>query len=213
LIEGGAGTTRESAMTSYQIGSMGTGTSTGQSLSGGRRSRRVAALAGLLLVLVILAVGLNWWDLGRQSAADDVPTAVGISRQLSGLHVIDAYLVPAGQSGAYTVVASFTTTSGGPDRLLSVSAGGGAPVAPEAAGSTATQGLAVGPSGLTKVGPEPGAHAVTVAMPGGSAAPPSAGTLRPGTPGTFVRATFDFANRGPFTVRVPVWASLSGSAA
>jgi hypothetical protein len=199
-------------MTSQQIGSMGTGTSTGQSLSGGRRSRRVAALAGLLLVLAILAVGLNWWSLGRQSAADDVPTAVGVSRQLSGLHVIDAYLVPAGQAGTYTVVASFTTTSGGPDRLVSVSAGSGAPVAPQAASSTAAQGLPVGPSGLTKVGPEPGAHAVTITMPGGSTAPPSAGTLRPGTPGTFVRATFDFATRGPFTFRVPVWASLSGSA-
>jgi hypothetical protein len=200
-------------MTSQPIGSMGTGTSTGQSLSGGRRSRGVAALAGLVLVLAILAVGLNWWSLGRQSAADDVPTAVGVSRQLSGLHLIDAYLVPAGQSGTYTVVASLTTTSGGPDRLLNVSAGSGPPVAPTPASSTATPGLAVGPSGLTKVGPEAGAHAVTVTVPGGPAAPPSAGTLRPGTPGTFVRATFDFANRGPFTVQVPVWASLSGSAA
>jgi hypothetical protein len=199
-------------MTSQQIGSMGTGTSTGQSLSGGRRSRRVAALAGLLLVLAILAVGLNWWSLGRQSAADDVPTAVGVSRQLSGLHVIDAYLVPAGQSGTFTLVASFVTTSGGPDRLLNVSAGSGPPAEPTTTSSTAARGLAISASGLTKIGPEPGAHPVTVTLPQKATSPPPAGTLRPGTPGTLVSARFDFADRGPLTVQVPVWTSLSGPA-
>jgi hypothetical protein len=199
-------------MTTHQIGSTGIGTTTGQSPSDDRRSRRLTAGAGLLLSLAIVGLGSNWWSSGRQSAAGDVPDAPGVSRQISGLHVIDAYLVPAGQSGTFTLVASFVTTSGGPDRLLNVSAGSGPPAEPTTTSSTAARGLAISASGLTKIGPEPGAHPVTVTLPQKATTPPPAGTLRPGTPGTLVSARFDFADRGPLTVQVPVWTSLSGPA-
>jgi hypothetical protein len=157
--------------------------------------------AGLLLSLAVGAGILNWWSSTGQSVAGVVPDSAGVDRQVDGLHVLNAYLVPGGRRGALAVVADFVTTSGGADRLLGVSAGGGAAtrLGSTVPGSRSTAGMSVGPGHLLQVGPEAGAQPLTVT-----------GVTRPGDPGTFVRTTFSFARRDPVSVLLPVWASVSG---
>jgi hypothetical protein len=155
----------------------------------------------LLLCLAVGAGVFNWWNTTGQSVAGVVPDSPGVDRQVDGLHVLNAYLVPGASLGALTVVADFVTSSGGRDRLLAVSAGGGAAkkLGARAPGGRSTMGVTVGSSHLLQFGPETGAQPLTVT-----------GVTRPGNPGTFVRTTFTFARRGPVSLQLPVWASVSG---
>jgi hypothetical protein len=159
---------------------------------------------GLLLLALAIGAGIfNWWSSTGQSVAGDVPDSPGVDRQVDGMHVLNAYLVPRSSRGAFTVVADLVTSSGGSDRLLAVSAGGGAAkqLGATAPGSQPTTGVPVGSSHLLRFGPESGAQPLTLT-----------GVTRPGNPGTFVRTTFTFARRGPVSVLLPVWASVSGPA-
>jgi len=87
-----------------------------------------ASLGTALLLLLAVGAGLfNWSSSTGQSVAGDVPDSPGVDRQVHGLHVLNAYLLPsASRAAALTVVADLVTSSGGGDRLLTVSAGGGA---------------------------------------------------------------------------------------
>jgi hypothetical protein len=158
---------------------------------------------GLLLVLAIGAGIFNWWSSTGQSVAGDVPDSPGVDRQVDGMHVLNAYLVPSSSPSAFTVVTDLVTSSGGSDRLLAVSAGGGTAkkLGATAPASGPTKGVPVGSAHLVKFGPETGAQPLTVT-----------GVTRPGNPGTFVRTTFTFARRGPVSLLLPVWASVSGPA-
>jgi hypothetical protein len=158
---------------------------------------------GLLLFVAIGAGIFNWWSSTGQSVASDVPDSPGVDRQVDGLHVLNAYLVPGSARGAFTVVADLVTSSGGSDRLLTVTAGGGAAkqLGATAPGSRATTGVPVGSRHLLQFGPETGAQRLTLT-----------GLTQPRNPGTFVRTTFTFARRGPVSVLLPVWASVSGPA-
>jgi hypothetical protein len=125
-----------------------------------------------------------------------------VDRQVDGLHVLNAYLVPGASRGTYTLMADLVTSSGGGDRLLAVSADGAATrLDPTAPGSATTAGLPVGSRHLLQIGPETGAQPLTIS-----------GMTGTGEPGTFVRTTFSFARRGPVSVLLPVWASVSGPA-
>jgi hypothetical protein len=157
-------------------------------------------------LLLCLAVGsgvFNWWTTTGQSVAADVPDSPGVDRQVDGLLALNAYLVRGASPGALTVVADFVISSGGSDRLLADSAGGGAAkkLGATARGGRSTTGVPVGSSHLLKFGPETGAQPLTVT-----------GVTRPGNPGTFERTTFTFARRGPVSLALPVWASVSGPA-
>jgi hypothetical protein len=158
---------------------------------------------GLLLFLAVGAGIFNWWSSTGQSVASDVTDSPGVDRQVDGLHVLNAYLVPRSTRGAFTLVADLVTSSGGSDRLLAVSAGGGAAkqLGATAPGSRPTSGVPVGSRHLLQFGPETGAQPLTVT-----------GVTRPDNPGTFVRTTFTFARRGPVSLLLPVWASASGPA-
>jgi hypothetical protein len=160
-------------------------------------------LAAVLLLSLAIGAGIvTWWN-SAQSVAGDVPVSPGVDRQVDGLHVLDAYLVPRTSGGAYAVVADLVTSSGGGDRLLTVSADGGATTRldPTVAGSGATEGVPVGSDHLLQFGPETGARPLAVT-----------GVTGPGGPGTFVRTTFSFSRRGPVSMLLPIWASVSGPA-
>jgi hypothetical protein len=126
-----------------------------------------------------------------------------VDRQVDGLHVLNAYLVPGAGRGAYAVVADLVTTSGGADGLLTVAAGGGAATTldPTVSGSATTAGAPVGSGQLLQIGPETGAQPLTVT-----------GVIPPTDPGTLVKTTFSFARRGPVSMLLPVWTSVSGPA-
>jgi hypothetical protein len=164
-----------------------------------------ASLGTALLLLLAVGAGLfNWSSSTGQSVAGDVPDSPGVDRQVHGLHVLNAYLLPsASRAAALTVVADLVTSSGGGDRLLTVTAGGGAAknLGAPVPGTRSTAGVPVGSGHLVRFGPETGAQPLTVT-----------GVTRPGDPGTFVRTTFSFARRGPVSVLLPVWASVSGPA-
>jgi hypothetical protein len=166
-------------------------------------TNRATLGTALLLFLVVGAGVFNWWSSTGQSVAADVPDSPGVDRQVDGLHVLNAYLVPGASRGAFTVVADLVTSSGRGDRLLAVSAGGGAAkkLGVTSPRTPSTAGVPVGSSHLLKFGPEPGAQPLTVT-----------GVTRTGNPGTFVRTTFSFARRGPVSLLLPVWASVSGPA-
>jgi hypothetical protein len=163
---------------------------------------KIVLVTGLLLSLAIGAGIFNWWTSTGQSVAGDVPDSPGVDRQVDGLHVLNAYLVP-GSRGAYAVFADVVTTSGGADRLLTVSVGGGANTRldPAVPGSATTAGAPVGSRHLLQIGSETGAQPLTVT-----------GVTPPADPGTFVKTTFNFARRGPVSILLPVWASVSGPA-
>jgi hypothetical protein len=163
-----------------------------------------ASVGTALLLLLAVGTGLfNWVSTTGQSVAGDVPDSPGVDRQVHGLHVLNAYLLPGASRSALTVVADLVTSSGGSDRLLTVSAGGGAAkrLGAPVPGSRSSAGVPVGSGHLVRFGPESGAETLTVT-----------GVTRPGNPGTFVRTTFSFARRGPVSVLLPVWASVSGPA-
>jgi hypothetical protein len=192
---------RDAAVRGPLVQSVGAGSTTGQNPSGTSRSRKRVIVAGLLLSLIIAAGLVNWWSSTGQSVAGDAPGSPGVDRQVDGLHVLNAYLVPGASRGAYAVVADFVTTSGGADRLLTVSVGGGANTTldPTAPGSATTAGAPVGSGLLLKIGPETGAQPLTVT-----------GVTPPADPGTSVKTTFSFARRGPVSILLPVWAWVSG---
>jgi hypothetical protein len=186
-----------------RVQSIGRESASGQRPSSTNHGRKTVVVVGLLLGLAIGAGIFNWWSSTGQSVAGDVPDSPGVDRQVDGLHVLNAYLVPAASRGAYAVVADLVTSSGGADRLLNVSAGGGANTRldPAVPGSAATAGAPVGSGHLLQIGPETGAQPLTVT-----------GVTPPADPGTFVRTTFSFARRGPVSMLLPVWASVSGPA-
>jgi hypothetical protein len=184
------------------VHSVGPGTDIQPDTAGPDRSRWAVVSAGLLLALAVAAGVVNWRSSADPSVAGDVPDSPGVDRQVDGLHVLNAYLVPGARRGAFAVVADFVTSSGGSDRLLAVSTGRAETrVDPKAPGNSTPAGLPVGSDHLVEVGPETGAQSVTVT-----------GVTQPRDPGTLVRATFSFARRGPVSVLVPIWASLSGPA-
>ena len=194
--------TPQATIRSPDVRSVGPGSGTQSNPVGTDRSHKAVVALGLLLALAIAAGVFNWHSSTGQSVAGDVPDSPGVDRQVDGLHVLNAYLVPGAGRGSFAVVADLVTSSGGGDRLLAVSTGGAAArVDPKAAGSPTTAGLRVGSDHLVKIGPESGAQSVTVT-----------GVTQPRDPGTFVKATFTFARRGPVSVHVPIWPSPSGPA-
>jgi hypothetical protein len=194
---------RDAAARGPHVKSVRRGSASGQHSSGTNHYRQTVVVAGLLLSLAIGAGLFNWWSSTGQSVAGDVPDSFGVDRQVDGLHVLNAYVVPGTRPGAFAVVADLVTASGGGDRLLAVSAGGGGatrldPTVPRGA---TTAGVAVGSGHLLQIGPGGGAQPLTVT-----------GVTPPADPGTFIRTTFSFARRGPVSLLLPVWASVSGPA-
>jgi hypothetical protein len=185
------------------VQSVGRGNAGRQHPSGTNHGRKSVVIAILLLGLALGGGLINWWSSTGQSPAGDVPDSPGVDRRVDGLHVLNAYLVPGSSRGAYAVVADLVTSSGGGDRLLTVSAGGSAAtrLAPTVRGSAPTPGVPVRPSHLLHIGPETGALPLDVT-----------GVTPPADPGTFIRTTFSFARRGPVSLLLPVWASLPGPA-
>jgi hypothetical protein len=185
------------------VQSVGRGSATRQHRSSTNHGRKTVVVASLILSLAIGAGIFNWWSSTGQSIAGDVPDSPGADRQVDGLHVLNAYLVPGGSRGAYAVFADLVTTSGGADRLLTVSAGGGATTRldPAVSGSATTAGAPVGSGHLLQIGPETGAQPLNVT-----------GVTPPADPGTLVKTTFSFDRRGPVSILLPVWASVSGPA-
>jgi hypothetical protein len=185
------------------VRSIGRGSANRQHSSGMNNGGKTVVLVGLLLLLVVGAGVFNWWSSTGQSVAGDVPDSPGVDSKVDGLDVLNAYLVPGPSRGAYTVVADFVTTSGQADRLLTVSAGGGAATTldPSSQASATTAGAPVGSGHLTQIGPESGAQLLTVT-----------GVNPLAQPGAFVKTTFSFARRGPVSMLLPVLASVSGPA-
>ena len=179
---------------------VGTGTATGQDPADTRHSRNTVAGVVLLMVAVI-ATAFTWWLDTGQSVAGDVADSPGVDRKVDGLNILDAYLVPRAPSGGFTVVAGLVISLGGADRLVDVSVGEHSAVGlPPGKHRTATSaGLPVGSDQLVKIGPEPGASQISVT-----------GVTQPEAAGSFVTATFSFARRGPISLHLPVWESVSG---
>jgi hypothetical protein len=185
------------------VQSIGRGSASRQHPSSANYGRKTVVVAALLLSVAVLAGIFHWWSSTGQSVAGDVPDSPGVDRQVDGLHVLNAYLVPRASGGAYAVVADLVTTSGGVDRLLTVSAGAGPTTTldPPVPGSPTTAGAPVGAGHLLQIGLETGAQRLTVT-----------GVTPPADPGTLVKTTFSFARRGPVSILLPVWASVSGPA-
>jgi hypothetical protein len=178
--------------------------SRGQGLVGAKGFHRGALLAVLLVGAAIVFAGYNWRSTTGQTIGGDLPDSPGVDRQVDGLHVLDAYLVPRPAPGSFSLVCDLVTRSGGPDRLVAVSLGDGAAagLGPVAGGNaTAATGLSVPSDHLLQIGPEANATPVTVT-----------GVSKPPGPGSLATATFSFARRGPVSMRLPIWASVSGPA-
>ena len=194
---------RDSAIRGPHVPSIGWGNANRQRPSSTNHGRMTVLVAGLLLSLAIGGGLFNWWSSTGQSVAGDVPDSPGVDRQVDGLHLLNAYLVSGASRGAYAVVADLVTTSEGGDRLLTVSAGGGTATTldPTVPGRATTAGVPVGSGHLLQIGPGRGAQPLTVT-----------GVTPAADPGTFVRTTFSFARRGPVSLLLPVWGSVSGPA-
>jgi hypothetical protein len=163
------------------------------------RSRRQVLAVGLLMAVVIALAGLGWWESGQSgSEVSDTP---GVDRQVAGLDVLDAYFVRGASPQELTLVCALTSTSRGGDRLMGVSAGGGATagLAAETPKATAGAGLPV-TSQLLQIGPEPNATPVSVT-----------GVTRSASAGSYLTTTFEFARRGAVSMSIPVWNSVLGA--
>jgi hypothetical protein len=163
------------------------------------RSRlRVVAVA-LLVATFIAITGLTWWKAGQFGS--DVPDTPGVDRHVAGLDVLDAYFVRGASPQELTLVCALTTSRGG-DRLMGVSAGGGATagLAATTPSTTTGVGLPVTSSGLLQIGPEPNATVVRVT-----------GVTRSAAAGGYITTTFDFASRGSVSISLPVWDSVLGA--
>lgn len=146
---------RAASVHGSHVQSVGLGSRSGPDPSDTNPSDKTVVVAGLLLILAVGGGLFNWWSSTGQSVAGDVPDSPGVDRQVDGLHVLNAYLVPGANRGTSTVVAGLVTSSGGGDRLLAVSAGGAATrLEPTVPGSAATAGLPVGSSHCCKSGPK-----------------------------------------------------------
>lgn len=152
-------------------------------------------------MVAIVAAGGSWWYSTRITPAGDLPDSPGVERTIGGLHVLNAYLVADATRGSFTVVCDLVTASGGPDRLTGVSVGDGAAAQPLGTARGEAAGLPVGSQRLLLIGPEVGAIHITVT-----------GITRPAAPGSLTTATFTFAQRGPVSIRLPIWTSVSGPA-
>jgi hypothetical protein len=188
-------------MTRY-VQSVGTRTSTRQDPADTRHSRNTVA-GVVLLMAAVIAAAFTWWLDTSQSVAGNVADSPGVDRKVDGLNILDAYLVPGATSDGFTVVGALVISSGGADRLVDVSVGEHSAVGLSRAmrRTAKAAGLPVGSDLLVKIGPEPGASHITVT-----------GDTRPAAAGSFVTATFNFARRGPISLHLPVWASVSGPA-
>jgi hypothetical protein len=153
----------------------------------------------LLVAVVIALAGLGWWESGQSGS--EVPDTPGVDRQVAGLDVLDAYFVRGASPQELTLVCALTTTSGGSDRLMGVSAGGGATagLAAETPKTRTGAGLAV-TSQLLQIGPEPDATLVSVT-----------GVTRSASAGSYITTTFEFAHRGAVSMSLPVWNSVLGA--
>ena len=178
--------------------------STGQDLACGRCSPgRMALVVNVTLTVVILAVALIAGpgpDPG-QSAAGPGPHQRGVDREVDGLQIRDAYLVPDATSPALFLVGSLTLDSGRPDALVGVwayrrSTNGLASVGRNAIAATA---LSVS-SDLVRIGPDDDANHVRVTVPGRTRA----------AAGSFLTVTLTFRRRGPVSLQLPVRRSLAG---
>jgi hypothetical protein len=177
--------------------------STGQDVAYRHRSPgRMAVVVNVTLTVVILAVALIAGpgpDPGR-SAAGSAPHQRGVDREVDGLQIRDAYLVPDATSPALFLVCGLALDSGRPDALVGVwvyrrSTTGLASVGRKPIAATA---LPVS-SDLVRIGPEDANH-VRVTVPGRMRA--AAGSL--------VTVTLNFRRRGPVSLQLPVRRSLAG---
>jgi hypothetical protein len=183
------------------VQTIGTGSSMRQDRTGANRLRQRVVIIGFLIAVAIIAVGWNWWGSTRITQAGSLPDSPGVERTADGLHVLDAYLVADPTPGSFAVVCDLVTSSDGPDRLTGVSVGGAAAAGPLAVAHGDAAGLPVTSEHPLRVGPEAGATHITVV-----------GVPHPPAPGSLMIATFSFVRRGPISVQVPVWTSVSGPA-
>jgi hypothetical protein len=164
------------------------------------RSRLRVVAVGLLVAMVIALVALGWWKSGQfGSEVSDTP---GVDRHVAGLDVLDAYFVRGASPQELTLVGALTITSRGGDRLMGVSAGGGATAALAATtpGAATGEGLPVTSSRLLQIGPEPDATMVSVT-----------GVTRSAGAGSYITTTFEFSRRGSVSMSLPVWDSVLGA--
>ena len=164
------------------------------------RTRLRVVTVGFLVATCIVLVGLGWWKSGQSGS--EVPDTPGVDRHVAGLDVLDAYLVRGASPQHLTLVCALITTSRGGDRLVRVSAGGGATARLAAATprTTTGRGLAVTSSRLLQIGPEPNATVVILT-----------GVTRSARAGSYITTTFDFARRGSVSMSLPVWGSVLGA--
>jgi hypothetical protein len=177
-----------------------TARSPGQDLAYGNRSPgRMGVIVNVTLTVVILAVALiaGPGPDPSQSAGGRVPHQYGVDREVHGLHIHDAYLVPDATSPAFFLVGSLTLDSDRPDALLGVWVDGGSAMGLASVGAATA--LPVG-SDLVRIGPDDDANHVRVTVSGRTRA----------AAGSILSVTLVFSRRGPVFLQLPVRRSLAG---
>jgi hypothetical protein len=172
---------------------------TGHHLEDADRTRLRVVIVGFLVAACIALVGLGWWQSGQSGS--EVADTPGVDRHVAGLDILDAYFVRGASPHELTLVCALTTSQGG-DRLMGVSAGGGATARLAAATPRAKTevGLPVTSSRLLQIGPEQNATALIVTGVTGSV-----------SAGSYLTTTFDFAHRGSVSMSLPIWDSVLGA--